>query len=289
MLRLQNQPETSKEKAPVGVLMLHGLTGAPSELKPVTQALREQGFRVETPILAGHGGTHKDLLKSTWQDWLQSARDALIQLKEECEQVFIGGLSMSTLLAVNLAAEMPVDGIILCSPTFGILHKKMHPLQFLLPLGCRVPFLHDKCYWTERPPYGLKDERLQKIITRSIIAAKKGQTDKFGLFRTYVGSIEQVNRLIRQTKHVAAQAECPVLIIHSLEDTIAPVANATALYNALGSTDKEIKFIRGCDHVMTVDLRKQYVAQCFVDFVSRIATKQPAEGLPEWQAKQEIA
>ena len=288
MLRLQNQPAPDKDKAPIGVLLLHGLTGEPSEMKPVAQTLRQQGFRVEVPVLAGHGGSHQELLQTSWMDWLQSAREALLQLQEECEQVFIGGLSMSTLLAVNLAAELPVDGLILCSPTYGILHKNMHPLQILLPLGCKVPFLHDKCYWTERPPYGLKDERLQKLITRSINAAKRGQTAKYGLFRTYVGSIEQVNRLVKQTKRVAAQASCPVLLIHSLEDTIAPIENATALYADLGSSDKQLKFIRGCDHVMTVDLQKQYVAQCFVDFVSRVAHKMP-EGLPAWQEKQEIA
>lgn len=288
MLRLQNQSATDREKTPIGVVLLHGLTGAPSELKPITQALKERGFRVETPMLAGHGATHKELLKSTWQDWLQSAKDVVVQLREECEQVFIGGLSMSTLLGVNIAAEIPVDGLILCSPTYGILHKNMHPLQALLPLVCKIPFLHDKCYWTEQPPYGLKDERLQKMISRSIMAAKKGQTDKFGLFRTYVGSIEQVNRLIRQTKRIAGQVQCPVLIMHSLEDTISPIENATALFTDLGSPDKQIKFIQGCDHVMTVDLQKHFVAQCFGDFISQVARQLP-EGMPAWQAKQEIA
>jgi carboxylesterase len=288
LLRLQNQPAPNSVKSAIGVLLLHGLTGSPSEMKPVAQALKAQGYQVVVPVLAGHGGHHQELLASTWMDWLDSARQALLQLREECEQVFVAGLSMSTLLAVNLAAELPVDGIILCSTTYGHLHKNMHPLQILLPLGGKIPFLHGRCYWTERPPYGLKDERLQRIITRAIQAAKKGQTANFGLFRTYVGSLEQVNRLVKKTKTIASQAKCPVLIIHSLEDTIAPIENATALYADLGSTDKQLKFIRGCDHVMTVDLKKQYVAECFVDFVARVAHKMP-EGLPTWQAKQEIA
>ena len=62
-------------------------------------------------------------------------------------------------------------------------------------------------------------------------------------------------------RKVAHKVTTPALIVHSLEDTITGIDNATEIYSLLGSQDKSIEFLTGCDHVITLDLRKDVVAQ----------------------------
>src|SRR5437879_13696406 len=88
-----------------GVLLLHGLTGMPSEMRPVARHLTSLGYAVETPLLPGHGGSHRDLLRTTWREWLNGAREALRRIAGQTEPVVVAGLSMAALLAVLLAAE----------------------------------------------------------------------------------------------------------------------------------------------------------------------------------------
>jgi carboxylesterase len=59
-----------------GVLLLHGLTGMPSEMRPLERHLRRLGCIVDVPLLPGHGATHRELLATGWRDWVEGARRA---------------------------------------------------------------------------------------------------------------------------------------------------------------------------------------------------------------------
>jgi carboxylesterase len=253
----------------VGILLLHGLTGMPSEMRPLEKALLKQGFQVKTPLLPGHGADHHALLASTWQDWLKGAQVALMELKTECDKTFVCGLSMGSLLATALAAEPnnDVSGLIMISTTLFYDGSSTPITRYLLPLADWFPFLGNLCSWKERPPYGLKDERLQRIITKAIEDAKKGEGNNFGLFETHVGALRQLKRLANKIHVQAPAVTCPSLIIHSMEDTIATAKNAFEIYNLLGSLHKSIFLLQGGDHVLTVDLCKEQVIQAVGQFI----------------------
>src|SRR5436853_6116137 len=46
---------------PDACLLLHGLTGAPSEVRPIGEALAKAGMRAVGPLLPGHGTTPRAL------------------------------------------------------------------------------------------------------------------------------------------------------------------------------------------------------------------------------------
>ncbi len=52
------------------VILVHGLTGAPDEMRYVAKKLAAQGLDVETPLLAGHGQGYPEVIATGWQDWL---------------------------------------------------------------------------------------------------------------------------------------------------------------------------------------------------------------------------
>lgn len=104
-------------EARAAVLLLHGFTGSPWELKLLAESLAAKGFHVRVPRLPGHGTVPEDLLWVTWRDWERAASEALEGLRG-FPRVVVGGLSMGGLLAVLLAARAPrrVDGLVLLAP-----------------------------------------------------------------------------------------------------------------------------------------------------------------------------
>nr|WP_237711554.1 alpha/beta fold hydrolase [Paracidovorax oryzae] len=107
--------------ATTGILLIHGLTGTPNEMRLLAKGLHRAGFTVLAVQLAGHCGTQDDLIATRWQDWVASARrgaDRLMQLTGQ--PVVACGLSMGALLALALAIERPrqVAGVVALSTTF---------------------------------------------------------------------------------------------------------------------------------------------------------------------------
>jgi len=271
-------------KYETGIILFHGLTGMPSELRPVARHLTKQGYLVECPLLPGHGAGHNELLAVTWKDWVQCARNAIDSMAKKTPKIIIGGLSMGAIVATIAAAEdKRVDGVIALSPTLQYDGRNTTPYGFFLFAVDFLPFTGRLCYWTEQPPYGLRDERLQRQIQKSIEAAERGESNQFGLFRTYAGSLRQLEKLVYEWRKKAGKAKCPFLVIHSVEDSLTTIQNPMDFCRIIGSRDRELILISGCDHVLTLDLRKHDVCKHVADFVGKIS---PASGVVDLAATQ---
>jgi carboxylesterase len=94
------------------VLCLHGLTGTPYEVRPPAEALAAGGFACLGPLLPGHGTSTEDLARTPREAWIEAARDALDALGETHARVYVLGLSLGGLIALRLAAEQEVAGLL---------------------------------------------------------------------------------------------------------------------------------------------------------------------------------
>lgn len=96
--------------------MLHGFTGSPVSMRPLSEALADAGFIVEMPRLPGHGTSVEDLLETGWDDWLTEAERCLevLQARTPDGKVVVAGLSMGGALTAALAEGHPeLAGIVL--------------------------------------------------------------------------------------------------------------------------------------------------------------------------------
>ena len=108
-----------------GVLFLHSFGSTNSEFQEFEEYLQEQGFRTSTPLLPGHGTSPKDLIKYTYEDWLQASEKALIKLN--CQVTFLVGQITGAPLALALAVNHPeLLGIVTLSGIISL--PKWYPL-----------------------------------------------------------------------------------------------------------------------------------------------------------------
>ncbi len=253
-----------ERKGKVGVLLIHGLTGTPTEMKQFGKVIARHGFTVACPELAGHCATVEILTKTTWLDWYHSIEASFNALKQECDQVFIVGLCMGSLIALMLSANKgdEVAGLILLSTTFFYDGWNMPKLKrkILLPLVLYTPlkyFIH----WEESPPYGIKDERVRAMVHAVLENRDSEAVDKVGYFKIPATVILESVRLIKQTKKLLKKVTSPTLIVHSTEDDIASINNAYFTKANISSQTIETFFVDDTYHVLTLDKRKYDIAK----------------------------
>jgi carboxylesterase len=246
-----------------GFLLIHGLTGTPIELRYISNGLARAGFTVSVPQLAGHCGTLEDLKATKWQDWYQSAEDALVELRKTCDLVIVGGLSMGAVLALRLAAEQQdtVNGATLFAPTFKFDGWSMPWYARLFEL-VNDNWSADKFLFTEREPYGIKNVRFREFVMNAIHSDDSSQA---GLPGTPGRSLLQFRYLTKSVNRVLGLIRQPTLVLHPREDDRASLGNAEHLQRNMGGRVTTV-VLEDCYHVITLDQQRDVVLDETRDF-----------------------
>jgi carboxylesterase len=258
----------------VGILLIHGLGGTPVELRFIAQGLARAGHTVYCCQLAGHCGTPEELRRSTWREWVASVEAAHDKLAQHCDVILAGGLSMGGILALHLAQKRPegVHGLLLFAPTLKLDGWSMpwHSvlLQYVRPLPLRLEF-----DLAERDPYGLKDERVRRIVVASM---QSGDAGAAGVFSTPMRSFANFNALVGEVKPNLGQVRQPALIVHPREDDIASLRNAQYLQANLGGLVDTL-VLDNSYHMVTLDQQRHIVAERATGFVSWIESQVAAQ------------
>lgn len=264
---------------PQGVLLIHGLTGTPAEMRFVAKGLYARGFTVHGMQLAGHCGDEADLLASGWRDWAASVEQAALALRPQVDQLFVAGLSMGAVLALHLAMERPglVSGLGLYGTTFvydGWTIPPVARLSFLLPWVCALGLGRGRSFM-EAPPYGIKDERIRARIAGSMLA---GDSAAGGLPGNPWPSLAEFYRLARRVRGRLGEVHVPCLAVHAQEDDVASLRNVEILRRGL-PTPLQTLILPESYHMVTVDQERERLIQASADFfMSRVP--QPARQAP---------
>lgn len=102
-----------------GILLIHGLGDSPWTFSDISKQLTKQGLLVRTILLPGHGTRPADLIDADYQDWQQLVVKHIALLKQEVEDVYLGGFSTGANLAyIHAAKDNEIKGLLLFSPAF---------------------------------------------------------------------------------------------------------------------------------------------------------------------------
>ncbi len=234
---------------PVGVLLIHGFTGAPTEMRLLAESLNARGMTVLAPLLPGHGTTPDDMNDCCWRDWTDCAEEALAELRSRCAPVFVGGLSMGSLLTLYLAAQHgDLAGAMLYSPALKVADRRLG----LAPLAKYIVHSLPKGANADRD---LTDpaakERLWSYDVNPVAAAA------------------ELLALRREVRRRLSQVTCPLLIVHSTHDPAISPDSAQAVYDGVSTpaANKTMVTLHNCGHNLLVDSEWEYIAEQTARFI----------------------
>jgi carboxylesterase len=233
-----------------GVLMLHGFTGTPFEVRPLGDRLATRGLSVLGPLLAGHGTTPAELAQKRWQDWEASASRALDSLRARTDHVCVAGLSMGGLLALRLARLRPSDvtGIVLMAVPLWLPQIVRRATRLL----CRLP------EWVSL--------RVPKLGGSDVCDRAARRTNP-GYREFPVRAVAQLLELQDVVRVGLSHIQTPTLILHGRHDHTAPPACAGAIAEALGARDVRLRWLERSYHLLPIDVEREEVARHVGDFV----------------------
>jgi carboxylesterase len=230
------------KKGSTGILLLHGLTGTPEEMRPLGDYLSKRKISTLCPWLAGHGATPKELAKTRWQDWAESAREAFEVMRKKCSAVFVAGLSMGGDQALHLASHFPVAGVISLSTPVKITDFRFNAIGLLRFLQWRTSGLTG----------GVLDPKAPAHQTYPYLATK---------------NLLELKRLMDHVREDLPYVTAPALVVQGKKDSMVAPLNGGLIYQGLGSQVKHLLYLENSDHVVTLDYDHEVLFEKVFNFI----------------------
>ncbi|MGG3471027.1 alpha/beta fold hydrolase [Neobacillus pocheonensis] len=227
----------------IGCLCIHGFTGAPYEVEPLVDFLKERtDWRFSVPTLPGHG-EQQSLKGIEYQEWIHHAEEELKGLNDTCDKVYVIGFSMGGMIASYLAAQYPVDKLVLLSAA----------------------------------AYYVNPQQLAADIFAALKDSMNGKLQENELFRRYKRKITetplaatlQFRRLVSFIKPMLHQVQAPTFIAQGECDGIVPLKSAEYLYQTIGANEKKLTYIKQSKHHICHCEEKEALFSQVLDFLMK--------------------
>jgi carboxylesterase len=268
------------------VLLLHGLTGTPSELAYLAHWLRSRArYHVSCPRLVNHGQPIGILARTTAPQLQASAREAFLEARQAARAeglpLVVGGLSLGAILALLLAAEFPSDvaGVACLAPTLFYDGWSVPWYQRLIPLADFTPLKYF-AYFREGEPFGLRDEALRAKVAAQYAGMDLSDSSaaaKSGYAHFPVRLFCEMRHLIKACKRALRRVTSPVLVVQAEHDDVTGPRNARYVLEHVAAARRELLLLEQSYHLVSADLERSLVAERLRKFCASLAAGATAE------------
>ena len=233
-----------QNNAPRGVLLIHGFTGNPAELRLLGEHLHANGLTVLCMRLTGHGTGVSDLVRSNHGDWFNSVLDGLSILNGLCSSISIVGMSMGGLLALKAASMFKIEKLVTMSAPI---------------------FVDDSMRLSELPPrsecYGLAVHKPRRTLQN----VPRGVNDVYRSMPLL--SVHELVATIEEAKKIIPKVETPILILHGTSDHTARCESAQYIFDRVSSSAKELMLFEGMGHLLPLKEGRERVFEATARFL----------------------
>ncbi len=243
---------------PHGALVVHGLTGNPSSMRPLAEALAGAGFAVEAPLLPGHGTSVDDMATTRFPDWAAALEESYLELAGRTDSVVVAGLSMGGTLAAWLAARHRHAGD---TPGPG-------RLAGLVAVN------------------GLFDPPAESFADMLRVCLEQGQGRLPGIGSdiaapgvveltyeaTPIEALLSLHEAVGELYERLPDIRCPVLILTSPQDHIVPPVSSDVLAGRVSGPVERVTLERSF-HVATLDYDADLIVTRAVEFALRVTSR----------------
>ncbi len=239
--------------APRGAaLLLHGFGDSPQTMTYIAAALQARGYRAYVPLLPGHGRTLREFAASGADAWIDAARAEHDELRREHGSVALVGLSMGGALAGILAAERhDVPSLVLLAPYLDAPLLLRAGAAAHRVIGALAPYIGGRSNASIRDPRASAESLSYRASSPRLL--------------------HELVRLADRARAALPKIVAPTLIVQSRQDNRIDASVPTRALTLLGSHEREIVFVEGSGHVITVDFGHEKIAEMVCDWVDRHA------------------
>ena len=249
--------ELKHEGAPA-VLLVHGAGDTPQTLRYLGDALHARGFHVCAPLLPGHGRTIHDFRRVSAPVLIDAAIASYDSLRASHDWVGVIGLSMGGALAVHVAAARP--GL----PALGL----VAPYLAMPPHIERAAAL--------APLWGMIAPVVRSSEGKSVLDEAEAEKNlAYGVFTAV--ALRALRDVARSAAQHLPRVTAPTVMIQSREDNRISVADGERAFALLGAPIKELEWVTGAAHIITVDFGRDAVIAKLAAFME---THAPPRALP---------
>jgi carboxylesterase len=238
-----------------GVLLLHGLTGTPYEVRPFANALARRGFAVRAPRLAGHDDVGA-LEAVTWREWYAGAEAAFDELRDGGRRrTVVLGFSLGALLGLRLAALRPreLSGLVSVSVPLSMPPWQRGAITALARLR-RHPWVGGL---VGALPKAVPDVRIE----REVRGSPSLRAFPFPALAQLVALQEDVGDLLPLVR-------APLLLLHGAYDHVAAPENSARVAQRVGSSTVRRILLPSSFHIVALDLDRARACAEVVEFVT---------------------
>jgi esterase/lipase len=230
------EPGDPRERAAGGpaaggpeAIFVHGLGTTDLDLLPLALAFEERGIRCDLITLAGHQDESGfELANTSIAQWLDQVRRAVDAAATRTRTVYLVGFSLGATLALRVASEREVKGVLCVStfvrPTHRVLARLALHFRYFPPLGER------------RLRVTSKRTRTQLRWTRKLPTST-------------------LTRVIAQAPLLCDVPTKPrVLFVHSVDDPVASYSAVVECVQRGWSDDVRLVSLSGLEHFIQFDV-----------------------------------
>lgn len=208
----------------IGCLCIHGFTGAPFEVEPLVQYLKERtDWEIAVPTLPGHG-ERLNLKGIEYNNWIEHAEKELQRLIARCETVYVIGFSMGGMIASYLAVHYPVTKLVLLSAAA----LYVSPKQLVKDIG----------------------EMAKDAFTGRLSENELFHRYKQKIQATPITATLQFRKLVAFVRPILHEVKTPTLIAQGECDGVVPPKSAEYLYQHIGTPSKRLIFLKDSKHLI---------------------------------------
>ncbi len=241
-IRPGNEPFLLKGTNGVGILLIHGFSASPHEVRELAEYLNARNYTVYAPLLSGHGTNYEALKYVTWQDWEEDAHRAYDYLKSQEDSVIVGGVSLGGALAIHLVGERDAKAILsIGSPIY--LQNKMANYAYILQYF--IEYNHNK---------KLTEEQRQ-----------------FYYYNRSGFAVAQFMDFVNHYQEILEEVTEPILILQAANDVTIEPLSAQYIYDHVSSPSKVLIKYRGESHVILDGPEKDKAINDIYEFAEKIS------------------
>jgi carboxylesterase len=227
------------------VLLLHGFTGNPADVRMLGRFLEKKGYTCHAPQYKGHGVPPEELVYTGPKDWWQDVISGYNFLKNNGhEEIAVAGLSLGGVFSLKLGYTVPIKGIVpMCAPMFIKSEEVMY--QGILEYARDYKQLEGK-------------------------SAEQIEIEMNEFEKTPMNTLKALQELISDVREHVDMIYAPTFVVQGRHDKMINTDSANIIYNEVESEVKKIKWYEESGHVITFDKERDQLHEDIYAFLEKL-------------------